>query len=401
MKNMLPYVSLYEYVYRQTEHAIVDADQKQAIYEEYKNIVTSSHLTDQVFIEVMNNFFYDIGLLSTSIKALKVPDKQVGIKVRATKDALVVTEVLDDIRFVVGDEITKLSGDSIEYCRMRYHRLLKDEPYHREEWGHILTFQNEVEVKRANQTYRFELRHYPVDTEHTIDVTVKDDVPILEFNGDIRFEQAVDALYKLSKIQESSKKVVFDFRNAQFKNLSIAEFLIPYFYEIGNQETILTRDTHVKVERERHKTLFKQKLERLYKACSEMNEQAFYQNILDQPVGDWKLFDDDKIDFIGLSRFEEIVVLIDKDTSYAAEWLVYKIAKSGIVNLVGRPTSGNLAFFNIVEEIIDQRFILSFPVENLSQSIQHDVVYPDTLIEWSKRHALVDKDIKFSIDNSS
>lgn len=54
---------------------------------------------------------------------------------------------LDDIRFVVGDEITQLSGDSIEYCRMRYHRLLKDEPYHREEWGHILTFQNEVEVK--------------------------------------------------------------------------------------------------------------------------------------------------------------------------------------------------------------------------------------------------------------
>lgn len=109
MKNMLPYVSLYEYVYRQTEHAIVDADQKHAIYEEYKNIVTSSHLSDQVFIEVMNNFFYDIGLLSTSIKALKVPDKQVGIKVRATKDALVVTEVLDDIRFVVGDEITQLS----------------------------------------------------------------------------------------------------------------------------------------------------------------------------------------------------------------------------------------------------------------------------------------------------
>lgn len=78
------------------------------------------------------------------------------------------------------------------------------------------------------------------------------------------------------------------------------------------------------------------------------------------------------------------MVLIDKDTSYAAEWLVYKIAKSGIVNLVGRPTSGNLSFFNIVEEIIDQRFILSFPVDNLSQSIQDDVVYPDTLIEWSK-----------------
>lgn len=63
------------------------------------------------------------------------------------------------------------------------------------------------------------MRHYPVSTEHTIDVTVKDDVPILEFNGDISFEQAVEALYKLSKIQESSKKscLILGMHNLKFK----------------------------------------------------------------------------------------------------------------------------------------------------------------------------------------
>ena len=80
--------------------------------------------------------------------------------------------------------------------------------------------------------------------------------------------------------------------------------------------------------------------------------KLFIKIFLDQPVGDWKFFDDDKIDFIGLSRFEEIMILIDKDTSYAAEWLVYKVAKSGIVNLVGRPTSGNLAFLILLMKLL-------------------------------------------------
>ncbi|MDT3994382.1 hypothetical protein RPO40_04900, partial [Mammaliicoccus fleurettii] len=131
-------------------------------------------------------------------------------------------------------------------------------------------------------------------------------------------------------------------------------FLIPYFYEIGNQETILTSDTHIVIDRERHKSLYKQKIERIFKQCEEMNEQAFYQNLMDQPSGNWEYFDDNKIDFIGLSRFEKITILIDKDTENAAEWLVYKVSNSGIVNLVGRPTKGNLKFFNLVDEVIDQ-----------------------------------------------
>lgn len=82
---MLPYVSLYEYMHKQVEHAIQNIDEKYNTYDEYKNIVTSPQLTDQVFIEVMNNYFFDIGLFNTKIKSLKEPEKKLALKLEQLK----------------------------------------------------------------------------------------------------------------------------------------------------------------------------------------------------------------------------------------------------------------------------------------------------------------------------
>src|SRR5699024_10204777 len=110
---MLLYVSICEYINKEVEHNI--NIQKSIIeeFKEYENIVNSPQLTDKVFIEVINNYFYDANIKHSSLTALKEQKQQVGFKVRATKDALIVTEVTDDLRFVVGDEITALSGDGI------------------------------------------------------------------------------------------------------------------------------------------------------------------------------------------------------------------------------------------------------------------------------------------------
>jgi len=137
----------------------------------------------------------------------------------------------------------------------------------------------------------------------------------------------------------------------------------------------------------------------LYKESEEMNEQAFYQNIIDQIEGNWQYFDDNQIEFTGLSRFEDITIIIDKDTEMAAEWFVQKVQNSNIVNVIGRPTKGDLSYMDLVEEKIDQRFLLSYPVYNLKRKNYDSMVYPNELIEWSKRHALYDYDIKFAINN--
>src|SRR5699024_11287044 len=103
--------------------------------------------------------------------------------------------------------------------------------------------------------------------------------------------------------------------------------------------------------------IFIRKLEKLYKESEEMNEQAFYQNIIDQIEGNWQYFDDNQIEFTGLSRFEDITIIIDKDTETAAEWFVQKVQNSNIVNVIGRPTKGDLSYMDLVEEKIDQRFL--------------------------------------------
>lgn len=394
---MLPYVSIFEYIHKQVEHNINTRESIVEVYKEYKNIVNSPQLTDKVFIEVINNYFYDANIKYSNLIALKEQKQQVGFKVRATKNSLIVTEVTDDLRFVVGDEITSISGDHIEYCRKRYHRILGEEPYHREDWHHILTFQNDVDLNRSHQSYHFELKKYKFSEEAQIQFYERDENPIVEIKGNISFEQTIDALYNLSKIKNSH--VIFDLRYANFDRLSIAEFLIPYFYEIGLRSQIETKEAQVKTNIEKHKNLFIRKLEKLYKESEEMNEQAFYQNIIDQTEGNWQYFDDNQIEFTGLSRFEDITIIIDKDTEMAAEWLVNKVQNSNIVNVVGRPTKGDLSFMDSVEEKIDQRFILRYPIFNLKRKTYDSMVYPNELIEWSKRHVLYDFDIKFAINN--
>jgi len=234
---MLPYVSIFEYIHKQVEHNINTQESILEVYKEYKNIVNSPQLTDKVFIEVINNYFYDANIKYSSLTALKEQKQQVGFKVRATKDALIVTEVTDDLRFVVGDEITALSGDGIEYCRKRYHRILGEEPYHREDWHHILTLQNDVDINRSHQSYHFELKKYIFKEEAQIRIYERDEIPIVNIKGNISFEQTIDALYQLSKIKSS--RIIFDLRYANFDRLSIAEFLIPYFYILVNEFSLI------------------------------------------------------------------------------------------------------------------------------------------------------------------
>lgn len=396
---MLTYLSIFEYVHNQVDKNITNSVQKNDLYNEYKNIVTSPKMTDYIFIEVINNYFFDVGLNNASLSNLKEPVKYVGIKVRATKDALIVTEVIDDIRFVVGDEIVTLSGDDINYCRKRYRRQLGDVPLHREEWQNILTYQNSIEVLRSNQRYSFELKHFEYKEEQNINVFLRDDTPVVQFNGDVSFDQTAEALHRLSRYDQSYEKVIFDLRKSTFENFSIAEFLIPYFFEIGLTNSIDTSEVQVKIENGRHRQLYKNKIEKMLLKANDVNEQAFFQNLLDQPIGDWQYFNQNKLTFIGLSRFENVIILVDKETEKTAEWLTHIALQSNIVTTVGRPTRGNMYSFKYVDEKIDNRFLLKHMISEHENKTADDAIYPDKVIEWSKRHAIVDLDIKFTIDN--
>lgn len=126
-----------------------------------------------------------------------------GIRVRRQGDVLIVTDVTEDTRFVVGDEITKLSGDSISELAERYKKLLFFEEESREDWHPILRKQSDVTLMRGDEEYSFDLKTFPVSEAEVL--THPDYKEWL--------------IYHLSDLQnllveEPDKKVLIDLRNS-------------------------------------------------------------------------------------------------------------------------------------------------------------------------------------------
>ncbi|WP_133444429.1 hypothetical protein [Macrococcus lamae] len=124
-------------------------------YEEIFKKLSPNELTfQQLMVEYLGEF---------NVKSMDYVDQHYwtnGIRVRRYKDALIVTDVIDDLQFVVGDEIIALSGDSINELAERYQKLLFNEPTERQDWHTILRKQNSAQVKRGDQFYDFELHVY-------------------------------------------------------------------------------------------------------------------------------------------------------------------------------------------------------------------------------------------------
>lgn len=68
---MLPYIALFEYIHKQIENVIEKNITNNDVYDEYKNIVHTPQLADQVFMEIMNNYFYEVGLKNAKLTRLK------------------------------------------------------------------------------------------------------------------------------------------------------------------------------------------------------------------------------------------------------------------------------------------------------------------------------------------
>ncbi len=141
-------------------------DEVSSNYEEIFRKLSPNSLTfQQLMVEYLGEF---------NVKSMDYIDQHDwtnGIRVRRHHDALIVTDVENALQFVVGDEITALSGDTIAELAERYKKLLFNEPPERQDWHPILRKQNRTQVKRGNQSYEFDLHVYEDDmriseTEH-------------------------------------------------------------------------------------------------------------------------------------------------------------------------------------------------------------------------------------------
>ncbi|GGA97213.1 hypothetical protein ERX37_03905 [Macrococcus hajekii] len=135
----------------------------EAISDNYQSIFTKLNPNPFTFQQVMVDYLSEFG-----VKSLDFVDQTFwsnGIRVRRSEKGLIVTAVTGDNRFVVGDKITHLSGDSVQQLSDRYQKLLFNELVDRQDWLPILKKQHSAALLRGDQTYTFDLKAFDENGE--------------------------------------------------------------------------------------------------------------------------------------------------------------------------------------------------------------------------------------------
>lgn len=129
------------------------------LFEDYLQIF--KHLPPQndfTFTHIMMEYITDFNI--PGIYFYQKQKYYPGFFVKRSNDKLIVTDVIDDMQFVVGDEITLMSHDTITELGERYKKHFYEKDNENQDWSFILQKQKEVKVNRGNESFSFELGHY-------------------------------------------------------------------------------------------------------------------------------------------------------------------------------------------------------------------------------------------------
>ncbi|TDM03980.1 hypothetical protein [Macrococcus carouselicus] len=151
-------------IFKEVRYILAEQGLKdEAISDNYQSVFSKLNPNPFTFQQVMVDY-----LAEFSVKSLDFVDQHFwsnGIRVRRCGDELMVTSVTADMRFVVGDRITHLSGDAVSALAERYRKLLFNEPPDRQDWHPILKKQHQAVVRRGEETYEFDLKAFEENGE--------------------------------------------------------------------------------------------------------------------------------------------------------------------------------------------------------------------------------------------
>ncbi|RXK18940.1 hypothetical protein [Macrococcus sp. DPC7161] len=202
----------------------------QQLYNDYLQIF--KHLPPQndfTFTHIMMEYISDFNI--PGIYFYQKQKYYPGFFVQRSNDVLVVTDVIDDLQFVIGDEITLMSHDSILELSERYKKHFYEKHNEYQDWSFILQKQKEVKVKRGDTCYSFELGQYLYPQSQLRKVereTLNYQVFTIYNLDELDFDQVADM---------SLQPLILDLRHA-FGTKAISTQLLSKVHEIIKQHTI-------------------------------------------------------------------------------------------------------------------------------------------------------------------
>jgi len=380
---------------------------------EYRTYILSHHrygnLTLQMLVRSMHQFagdMHDRRLRFHCDDWVDYKNVRADFRVRAYEDALYVTSAEQGSSLKAGDKILKLQRLTPERVReLTRHNCFYSREKERELWGGYLSMAENAEVEHADgSTELVNLAKLPGHDDNFVN-----EFKMLGNDAYLRLESmdyaAVSAILEENKEKISAAdKLIIDLRRNIGGEGECAELLLPYVINRDYSLSVLEPD-------EGYYTNFtKQNCELRYALLTALREGIEDPDelaIIDSEIKKYTSNYGRGVVFIPPENTEDNVI---KPSEYAAKKTVIitdtfceneaerfvLMAKNAGIKTVGRPTMGNLDYFDEITLAINKHMTLTYPISQTAASREgrgfaEKGIPADEYIPWTPEE--IEKDI--------
>lgn len=357
----------------------------------HEQFIVTPRMSDEAFINMLEDYVasFDDTQLSMQVKNDMRPN--IGFSVRHYEDALYVTEASKETRLHIGDVITAIDG--VPIAKM-----------HHQKWHAVLMRAKEITVKQGRGIVTIVLSHYAHQPYKPI-YEAKLLQPNCFYMKFTDFGESYPVQQMLAQYEDELSQVdnvVIDMRQNYGGNDVYMYPLLDYVFNAPQSLKQLYKD------------------EKEYTNFTPRNCQLLlqmYEDYLREPLDedtvralDYEMFQLEQhrgkgfvevtpdVDYIfsGAKMPQHVYILTDKDCAGAGEMLAALAKKSPKATLVGRPTKGTMATFNVVGVDFGE-LILYYPTSKMddeSEFASNEGIMPHVYIPWTPQHLIEDIDLK-------
>ncbi len=344
-----------------------------------------------------------------------------GYHVMRYKDALYVDRAVEGSPLVKGDRIIRVNGKTLEEIFPEVKRVLMSKnSCEREDWSIVLGYARNYEVVHANGAH--EIREddcphvkVPVENKHvTIGepsaVPHDDGVLVMKLERDDMAGLGVKARKQIERASGATKLII-DARGVCGGTVDDACALLPLlvdqptsYRDLFGSSTLLMNASRKNVT-DRITLLKKQRAQVTDSQCK----------IIDDLIEDLKEHQDKGLMPVGEADAEnavvspsdfssdQVIILIDRETADAAEWLVRAASVCKKVIVIGRATCGSIDNTCLASRKLDDDFTLVYPTARYywakedSKATRGCGIEPDIHLAWTPQFLNEDVDMKCAL----
>lgn len=359
---------------------------------DHDRFVVTPQMSDSAFIDMLEDYVaaFEDPQLSIEVKHEARPN--IGFSVRYYEDKLYVVEASEETRLHIGDTI--LAIDRIPVAQIA-----------RQQWQRVLMRATNVTVQQKNCVMTMTLSHYERQRYNPVYEAkmLADSCLYMKFTdfGERYPVQQLLAQYDIATVDH----LVLDMRQHYGGNDVYMYPLLDYVFDAPQSLKAL-------YQYEKEYTNFTprncQLLLQLYEDYLREPLDAETIRALDHEMfqieqhrgqGFVEVTQDVDYVFEGSSMPKHVYILTDTSCTGAGEMLVALAKKSSKVTVLGRPTKGTMATFNVVSVDFGD-IVLYYPTSKMDEAsmfASNDGIKPHVEIPWTPQQLIEDIDLKTAL----